>query len=63
MALATGAGLLLKSLTRVLHVESGFQTAGVTAVDLNLPAPRYRAARTAHVFRPRDRTHRGAALG
>jgi putative ABC transport system permease protein len=50
MALATGAGLLLKSLNRLLHVDPGFQTSGVTAVDLALPAARYRPAASQRAF-------------
>jgi putative ABC transport system permease protein len=50
MVLAIGAGLLVKSLNRVLHVDPGFQTGGVTAVDLALPAARYRAATTQRAF-------------
>jgi putative ABC transport system permease protein len=50
MALATGAGLLLKSLNRVLHVDPGFHIGGITAVDLALPAARYRTAASQRAF-------------
>jgi hypothetical protein len=39
--IATGAGLILQSFTRLLRVDPGFVSAGVTAVDVALPASRY----------------------
>ena len=50
MALATGAGLLLKSLNKLLHVDPGFRTQGITAVDLALPGARYRAPASQRAF-------------
>jgi putative ABC transport system permease protein len=35
------AGLLLNSFVRLLHVDSGFHTSNVMAVDLNMPDARY----------------------
>ncbi len=40
-ALLVVGGLLMVSLWNVLHVDAGFQTARVLAVDLKLPAARY----------------------
>jgi putative ABC transport system permease protein len=50
MAIATGAGLMLKSFNRLLHVDPGFQTGGVIAVDLHLPAARYRQPASQRAF-------------
>ena len=45
VVLLVAGGLLLASFVRVLGVDRGFEPASVVAVDLNLPASRYDAAR------------------
>ena len=41
VVLVFGAGLLMRSFVRLLHVDSGFTAANVVAVGLDLPASRY----------------------
>jgi putative ABC transport system permease protein len=54
--LLTGAGLVLRSFSRLLAVDPGFTAAGVLAFDIALPAERYRevAARDAFYARAFD---------
>ena len=49
IVLLTGAGLVLRSFSRLLAVDPGFRAAGVLTFDIALPADRYRdpAARAA----------------
>ena len=47
---ATGAGLFLQSFTRLMRVDPGFDTHNVVAVDLALPAQRYRGAAEQRAF-------------
>ena len=42
LVLLTGAGLLLKSFGRLLHVHTGFQPEKLLAASINLPAAKYR---------------------
>jgi putative ABC transport system permease protein len=44
LVVATGAGLLLQSFTRLVGVDSGFTADGVIAADVTLPATRYATA-------------------
>ena len=39
--LLAGTGLLLSSLSRLLHVSPGFETAGLTTMEVSLPPARY----------------------
>jgi putative ABC transport system permease protein len=41
LMLVTGAGLLIKSFVRLLHVNPGFDSRGVTTFSVNLPTTRY----------------------
>jgi putative ABC transport system permease protein len=41
VVLLTGAGLLLRSLSALTHVEPGFRTEGVLAAEVQLPEARY----------------------
>ena len=47
VVLLTGAGLLLRSFVKLLHVDTGFRTANVLAVRVDLPERRYPEARRA----------------
>jgi putative ABC transport system permease protein len=47
---ATGAALFLQSFYHLLHVQSGFTTDGVLAVEIALPGARYAAAPTQRIF-------------
>ena len=47
---ATGAGLFLQSFTRLLRVDAGFVSSGVTAVDIALPPARYAGAPSQRAF-------------
>ncbi len=52
LVLVTGAGLLIKSLTRLVHVDPGFETRGVMTMPVALPASRYpEPARQAEFYR------------
>ena len=44
VVIAAAASLFLQSFYRLIRVDPGFRTAGVVAVDLALPASRYRGA-------------------
>jgi putative ABC transport system permease protein len=48
--IATGAGLFLQSFTRLLQVDPGFVSSGVTTVDIALPPSRYREAPAQRAF-------------
>ena len=48
--IATGAGLFLQSFNRLLHVDPGFVSSGVTAVDIALPPSRYAGAPSQRAF-------------
>ena len=45
LVLLVGAGLLLKSMYRILHVPAGFEPDGVLTLQINLPARKYIDAR------------------
>jgi putative ABC transport system permease protein len=47
---ACGASLFLQSLTRLLRVDPGFETGNIFAVELALPAQRYRGAPEQRAF-------------
>lgn len=47
---AASGALFLQSFYRLLHVQSGFTTDGVLAVDIALPGARYTAAATQRAF-------------
>ncbi len=51
LVLLIGAGLMLKSMVRLLHVEIGFDPQHVAATYINLPAQKYRDARLAALFK------------
>jgi putative ABC transport system permease protein len=50
VVIATGAGLFLQSFNRLLHVDPGFVSGGVTAVDITLPPSRYAGAASQRAF-------------
>ena len=58
--IATGAGLFLQSLNRLLHVDPGFVSGGVTAVDIALPPSGYADAPSQRAFVDEAMTRLGA---
>jgi putative ABC transport system permease protein len=50
MVLLVGAGLMLKSLYRVLHADSGFNAEGVVTASLSLPDSHYKDPATQRQF-------------
>src|SRR4029453_17477312 len=44
LVLLAGAGLMVKSMYRLLHVDSGFKPDGVLTNQINLPPQKYSAA-------------------
>src|SRR5262249_17370958 len=52
LILLAGAGLLLKSMNRLLDVRPGFEPHGVLPAEMDLPARKYRDERLARAFSP-----------
>ncbi|MEO6236240.1 MAG: ABC transporter permease [Vicinamibacterales bacterium] len=50
IVLLTGAGLVLRSFSRLISIDPGFKTEGVLTMDIALPADRYREASARSVF-------------
>jgi predicted permease len=52
LVLLAGAGLMVKSMYQLLHVESGFSADGVLTMQINLPAQKYVDKRLEREFSP-----------
>ena len=50
LVLLTGAGLMVKSMYQLLHVQSGFSAGGVLTMEINLPAEKYIDSRPERQF-------------
>ncbi len=50
LVLLTGAGLMVKSMYQLLHVQSGFSANGVLTMEINLPAEKYIDSRPERQF-------------
>jgi putative ABC transport system permease protein len=50
LVLLTGAGLLMKSLVRLLQINPGFETQNLLAIDISAPAGRYSDQKRNEVF-------------
>ena len=53
LVLLAGAGLLLKSMQRLLQVDAGFDPRGVLTAEIDLPARKYLDERLARAFDPK----------
>jgi putative ABC transport system permease protein len=63
LVLAVGAGLFLKSFTRIMGMDLGFQTDRVIAMNVNLPVKRYPNADQRFAFFDQLETHLRALPG
>jgi predicted permease len=61
LVLLAGAGLMVRSMYRLLHVESGFDANGVLTLQINLPARKYVDSELERTSSPRA-AHRAVAF-